>query len=146
VHSLLIRQYLPERAYWMPINGGQFLALEGAGRSRYALRQALNVLSAIRQRALRKLRKGARAGDEVKAGFLTGDLAQLSEGLLDHEGSLSRVVFGRQGVRALLTSQRQKQDQLAVIGILLTAEMWLGMAREISAASVSAASSGRLGG
>jgi hypothetical protein len=130
----------------MPINGGQLLALEGAGRSRYALRQALNVLGALRQRALRKLRKGARAGDEVKAGFLTGDLAQLSEGLLDQESSLSRVVFGRQGVRALLTSQRQKQDQLAVIGILLTAEMWLGMAREINAASVSGAESGRLGG
>jgi hypothetical protein len=139
VHSLLIRKYLPERAYWMPINGGQFLALDGAGRSRYALRQALNALSAIRQVVRRKIRKGARAGDEVKAGFLTGDLGQLSEGLIDHEGSLSRVVFGRDGVRALLTSQRQKQDQLAVIGVLLTAEMWLGMAREIRAASVGAA-------
>jgi hypothetical protein len=133
VHSLLIRRFLPAAAYWIPINGGQLLALEGPGRVRYALRQALNTSSLLTQQVRRRLQKGARRSDELKAGFLSSELAQLTESLIAEQGSMSRVLFGERGVQTLLDRHRQKRDQLAVVGVLLTAEMWQKLAAEIHA-------------
>jgi hypothetical protein len=135
VHSLLIRRYLPARAYWQPINGGQLLALDGPGRVRYALRQALNGSSMLRQQLRRQLQKRARRGDDMKAAFWNESLGQLTESLIDQEGSISRVLFGRSGVRDIMDSQRRNQDQLAVVGILMTAEVWRQLAETLSSAS-----------
>ena len=132
VHSLLIQRFLPKRAYWIPINGGQLLALDGNGRIRYALRQTLTVGAMVRQQVRRRLRKSARRGDDVKASFLSGELSQITGHLMDEEGSLSRVLFGREGVRTLLGRHQQRQDQLAAIGILLTAETWKHIASELT--------------
>jgi hypothetical protein len=132
VHALLVRRFLPARAYWMPINGGQLLPLEGNGRLRYALRQALNVSSLVRQRVTKRLRKGARRSDEVKADFLSGPLAEQTASLLGDEGSLSRTLFGRDGVAALLDGKRHAEDRLAVVGIAVTAETWQVLARAIA--------------
>ena len=132
VHALLIQRFLPRRAYWIPINGGQLLALDGRGGIHYALRQALTVGAMVRQQVRRRLRKSARRSDDVKASFLSGELSQITEHLMDEEGSLSRVLFGRDGVRTLLARHRQHQDQLAAIGILLTAETWRQLAHELT--------------
>ena len=129
VHAALIRRFLPARAYWTPINGGQFMALEGEGRLHYALRQALNGGSLVVQRVRRRLNKQARRGDDVKAGFLTGPLQEATRELLLEEGSISQDVFGRSGVHQLWNEARR--DGLAVIGILLTAEMWRQLAVEV---------------
>jgi hypothetical protein len=131
VHATLIRRFLPRRAYWIPINGGQLLALDGEGRVRYALRQALNVNSVAIQRLSRRLSKGARRGDDMKSEFLTGGLGAVGEELLCEAGSSSQTLFGRAGVRQLLDEQRRGQSGLEVIGILLTAEMWRRLAEEI---------------
>jgi hypothetical protein len=82
VHAELVRRFLPARAYWTPINGGQLMALEGAGRTRYALRQALNAGSMVVQRVSRKLRKEARRGDDLKAEFLFGSLQESTREIL----------------------------------------------------------------
>jgi hypothetical protein len=130
VHAELVRRFLPSRAYWMPINGGQLLALEGNGRLRYALRQALNGGSLLLQRARRRLQKDARRGDDKKAEFLAGPLSELTRSLLLEQGSLSEMVFGREGVHQLLNPRHG--DGLAVVGVLLTAEMWRRLATEMS--------------
>lgn len=131
VHAALVRRFLPARAYWIPINGGQLLALEGDGRVRYALRQALNVSSAAAQRVSRRLHEGARRGDDMKSEFMTGGLGALAEELLCEAGSSSQALFGSAGVRQLLDEQRRGQSGLEVLGILLTAEMWRRLAAEI---------------
>jgi len=134
VHATLIRRFLPARAYWIPINGGQLLALDGDSRVRYALRQALNVSSVAKQRLSRRLRKGARRGDDIKSEFMSGELGVLGEELLAESGSASQVLFGAAGVRQLLDEQRRGHAGLEVIGILLSAEMWRRIATEITRA------------
>ena len=130
VHATLVRRYLPKLAYWTPINGGQLMALDGDDRVRYALRQALNGGSLALQTVRRKLRKGARRGDDMKADYLAGPLRDVTRELLLEEGSASQAVFGRGGVQQLLDAA--PRDGLAVIGILLTAEAWRQLARDIA--------------
>ena len=130
VHATLVRRYLPKLAYWTPINGGQLMALDGDDRVRYALRQALNGGSLALQTVRRKLRKGARRGDDMKADYLAGPLRDVTRELLLEEGSASQAVFGRDGVQQLLDAA--PRDGLAVIGILLTAEAWRQLARDIA--------------
>lgn len=130
LHATLIRRFLPARAYWTPINGGQLLALDGDGRARYALRQALNGTSVVLQRVRRRLRKEARRGDDMKGEFLTGPLRESSRDLLLEHGSISQMLFGRSGVHQLL--EGAQSEGLAVIGVLLTAEMWRHLAQEMS--------------
>jgi len=131
VHAALIERYLPKRAYWTPINGGQLLALDGDDRVRYALRQALNGGSLVLQSVRRKLGKGARRGDDMKSDYLAGPLRDVTRSLLLEEGSASQAVFGRSGVQQLLDSA--PRDGLAVIGVLLTAEAWRQLAHDIAA-------------
>ncbi|HTV21902.1 MAG TPA: hypothetical protein VMG12_24600 [Polyangiaceae bacterium] len=102
IHTELIRRYLPAPAYWTPINGGQLLALDGGGRLRYALRQALNGTSVVVQRARRRLSKGAQRGDDIKTEFLAGPIGALAREQLLEAGSLSQQVFGRAGAEQLL--------------------------------------------
>jgi hypothetical protein len=130
VHAALVERYLPASAYWTPINGGQLLALEGDDRIRYALRQALNGSSLVLQTVRRKLLAGARRGDDIKSDYLAGPLRDVSRDMLLEEGSLSQAVFGRSGVQQLLDAA--PRDGLAVIGILLTAEAWRKLARELT--------------
>lgn len=129
VHAELIRRHLPARAYWTPINGGQLLALDGGGRVRYALRQALNGTSQVVQRARRRLSRGAQRGDDIKTEFLAGPLGALTRELLLQRGALSLEVFGPAGVEQLLG--RGERDGFAVLGILLTAEIWRNLATEL---------------
>ena len=56
-------------------------------------------------------------------------------GLLADPGSLSRDLFGVDGVRALLAEHEQKRNQLPLVGILLTAEQWWRLARHLVADS-----------
>jgi hypothetical protein len=130
LHATLVRRFLPARAYWTPINGGQLLALDGDGRARYALRQALNGGSLVVQRVRRRLHKEARQGDDMKAEFLTGPLRESSRDLLLEDGSISQMLFGRSGVHQLFDAAHR--EGLAVLGVLLTAEMWRHLAQEMS--------------
>lgn len=131
VHSLLIRRFLPRAAFWIPINGGQFLALEGPGRLRYAMRQGLNLRSLLIQKVQRRWHRASSVGDDVKARYFAEDLKPFVDGLIDAEGSLSRELFGRDGARALLDSHHAKRNQLAVLGILAIAEQWRHLALEV---------------
>jgi len=130
VHAELIRRHLPARAYWTPINGGQLLALDGGGRLAYALRQVLNGASMVEQRARRRLTRGAQRGDDIKKEFLSGPLGSLTRDLLLERGSLSLEVFGRAGVEQLVA--RGANEGFAVLGILLTAEIWRKLATEFA--------------
>jgi hypothetical protein len=132
LHAALVRRFLPARAYWTPINGGQLLALDGDGRARYALRQALNASSVALQRVSRRLRKGARRGDDMKTEFLTGPLRDSCRDLLLENDSISQVLFGPSGVHQLFDAAHR--EGLGVVGVLLTAEMWRHLAQELSRA------------
>jgi hypothetical protein len=133
VHATLVRRFLPARAYWTPINGGQLMALDGDGRWRYAARQVLNAGSVAIQRVQRRLFDKARVGDDMKADFLTGPLQGVTRDLLLEPGSLSQQLFGRSGVDQLLAGGQR--DGLTVIGILLTAEIWRQLAAEVTRAA-----------
>jgi hypothetical protein len=133
IHAELIRRHLPAQAYWTPINGGQLLALDGGGSVRYALRQGLNGTSLLVQRARRRLSKGAQRGDDIKTEFLAGPLGELTRDLLLERGALSLEVFGRAGVEQLIA--RGEREGFAVLGILLTAEIWRQLAAELAHAA-----------
>lgn len=132
IHALLVRRFLPARAYWIPINGGRLLAFEGSGRTLFALRQALTGGSMLVQGVRRRFFAQERRGDDMKADFSSGPLAGLIRDVLLEEGSLSQMLFGRGGVRQLLDGTQR--EGLAVIGVLITAELWRQLAVTLSQA------------
>jgi hypothetical protein len=135
IHPLLVRRYLPRLAYWTPINGGQFLALEGRGRARYFLRQALNAQALMTQKVRRRLLESAERPDDTKAHFLNAELGEQVRALVMDTGSFSRELFGRVSVERMLEQHRRQRDQLELFGMLLTLEQWRRLGAEMRAAS-----------
>jgi hypothetical protein len=135
VHSLLIRRHLPARAYWTPLNGAQLVPLQGPGRVRHLLRQGLGVSGLFQQKLERRLQRRSLTPDDLRARFLAQDLRAVVRSLLADPGSLSRELFGGDGVDALLVEHEQKRNQLPLVGILLTAEQWWRLARRLAADS-----------
>lgn len=131
-HALLIRRHLPARAYWTPINGGQLVPLQGPGMLRHLLRQGLNVRGLLQQKLQRKWQRSSVTPDDVRARCLAEELSPVVRSLLQDQGSLSLDLFGAAGVERLLAEHTAQRNQLAVIGILLTAEQWWRLARRLT--------------
>ena len=131
-HVLLIRRHLPARAYWTPINAGQLVPLQGPGQLRHLLRQGLNVRGLLQQKLERRLQGSSLTPDDVRARLLAEQLSPVVRSLLQDQGSLSLDLFGAAGVERLLAQHGAQRNQLPLIGILLTAEQWWRLARQLA--------------
>lgn len=132
LHSLLIKRHLPRSAFLTPINGGQFLFLEGPGKVRYALRQTLNVRAFVANKLQRRLNRSARTKDDQIAGFIASDLQDQVRALLCDTGSVCRELLGTDGVEKVLSVHSQNRSELQLLGFLMGIEQWHRLALEVT--------------
>jgi hypothetical protein len=131
-HAIAIRRYFPE-AYWVPINGGSLLALEGPGKMRYATRQTLVALGYLKERLRRRFDRGALTADHGLADLFAGDLYETIRAQLTAEGSIVGNVFSKAGVAAVLQEHRTRKNRLALLGYWVTQALFQSMLRQVQA-------------
>lgn len=129
-HAIAIRRYFPE-AYWVPINGGSVLALEGPGRLRYATRQSLVGLGYLKERLRRRFDRAARTADHRLADIFAGALYEPIRAQLGVEGSVVESVFSRSGVAAVLQEHRTRNNQLALLGYWVTQALFQQLLQQV---------------
>src|SRR5690606_17582798 len=132
VHERLIRRHLPILVYLTPVNGADLLLLSGGGKPRELARRTLKELAKsrwIRGSNSAKLEGGAEP--RTRASIFAKELNECLQDSLLSEGSVALDLLGRRGVRDLLTEHRTRENQLQVLGFLVTAEAFRLQARDL---------------
>ncbi len=131
-HAIAIRRYFPE-AYWVPINGGSLLALEGPGKLRYATRQSLVGFGYLKERLRRRFDRAAQTADHRSADVFADELYDTIRAQLTAEGSIVESVFSKSGVASVLQEHRTRKNHLALLGYWVTQALFQGLLREVQA-------------
>lgn len=116
---LAVRRFLPARAFWVPVNGSSSLALEGPGRLRSVLRQALHLQGKLQSEFERKLNPKPVTSGDVRAHWIVNDYAR---SLFTETGSFALALFGNERLLALLREQQARRKHSASLAYLLSAE------------------------
>jgi hypothetical protein len=129
-HAIAIRRYFPE-AYWVPINGGSLLALEGPGKVRYATRQSLVGFGYLKERLRRRFDRSALTTDHRLADVFADELYDAIHARLSVEGSIVESVFSKSGVAAVLQEHRARKNRLALLGYWVTQALFQELLQQV---------------
>ena len=122
-----IRRFLPARAYFAPVNGTSLLALEGPGRLRTVLRQALSAQGKLVAELERKF-KGRETHQDVRSRWIVNEY---SRELLSSPQSLANDLFGAAGVERMISEQTRASKHSVTLAYLLTAEEFRRLSVEL---------------
>lgn len=124
VLATAIRKYSPPSVYWTPVNGAELLALEGPGALRYVSRELLRggakVTRQLRQRHLPR----ERSLNQVRSQLFGRELYAFLHDTLCGSRTLARELLGPLQLEQRLARQRGAFDQMGVLGMLLSLELW----------------------
>lgn len=136
-HALAIRRYFPA-AYWIPVNGGPLLALEGPGKARFATRQALAGFGYLKEELYRRWDRDALTTNHTHADLFAAELHDPIRSLLLSDGSVVAEVFSKLGVERVLREHQEKKNHLAMLGYWVTHAVFEQLARQLVPGSDSA--------
>lgn len=122
-----IRRFLPARAYFTPVNGYSLLPLEGPGRWRAVLRQALSVQGKLALELERKF-KSRETHQDARSRWMVNDY---SRELLSSPRSLAQDLFGPSAVERLISEQARSSKHSMTLAYLLTAEEFRRLSAEL---------------
>jgi hypothetical protein len=129
-HAIAIRRYFPE-AYWVPINGGNLLALEGPGKLRYATRQSLVGFAYVKERLRRRFDRAALTSDHRLADVFAGELYETIRAQLTADGSIVESVFSKPGVAGVLQEHLTRRNHLALLGYWVTQALFQQLLQQV---------------
>lgn len=132
----IIARFLPRSAYWMPVNGGSLLALEGGGALRRTAREALRISAKLAREARQRVLPGEKAPAKVRLDYLSKHMSELMSDTSRSSGSVARMLFTAEQIDHLLgVPGAGKPSAVTVAGALFSLELWkraLDSVRQVS--------------
>jgi hypothetical protein len=123
IQAEIVRNYLPRRLYWMPVNGSETLTLHGTGTLKFWLRDTVKRASVLAGR-VHPQPSSQKSHERVRAELLAGEVYGLVHEMLLAPDSLALDLMPKQAVEQLLRDHRKRVSNAKALGCLVTLEAW----------------------
>jgi hypothetical protein len=120
----IIRRFAPPWAFWIPVNGAEFLFLQGPGQARYAARELLRGSAIVVRNARRRLFQAERTPRQSRIAHMEGALREPIVDSLRAANSVARDLFSPQRIDQLSSQRGGVLSELSQLGAVLSLDLW----------------------